>query len=117
MTEKIVEGVKVEETGHKHWELDYKQSDMESAYRYSQPSSWDSLISWLEQHGEAKKRLTPGETVALVEDLRSVRSSGAPFSSDPDKAFEMAHKHRGENKQKFAQQHAQEGERGKMQKS
>lgn len=36
-TEKEVEGVKVRETGHKQWEKDYTQSDMEAVSALAPP--------------------------------------------------------------------------------
>jgi hypothetical protein len=93
-TEKEVEGVKVRETGHKQWEKDYTQSDMEVVYRRVSAQSWDDLIKWLEEEGESDNELTPGEVVAMVEDLRELKREGTPFITDPGTAYQEAHKRR-----------------------
>jgi len=115
MPQKMVQGVKIMETGHKEWQFDYQESDMESAYRRGDWHSWQELVRWLEQKGEEHKRLTPGETVAMVEDLRSLMQSGTPFTKDPNRAYQMAHKFRAENNRRFAQEHAREVSEAKAQ--
>lgn len=107
MTERIIEGVRIRDTGHKRWQYDYEPGDLKAVYNRREWSSWDEMIHWLEQEGEADNELTPGETIALVEDLRSVRDMGAPFVMNPTEAFELVHKHRNENNRRFAQEHAE----------
>ncbi|MHB0868616.1 MAG: hypothetical protein ACYC5J_04080 [Chloroflexota bacterium] len=89
MPERDVEGVHVERTGSKKWEHAYDLSDMEAAYRRGHWNSWDDLIHWLETEGEKDNELTPGEVIAMVEDLRLVRDAGVPFTNDPRKAFDL----------------------------
>ncbi len=113
MSERKVEGVTVRETGHKKWAFDYGPGDMEAVYHRGQWHSWQDIISWLEKYGERDNELTPGETVALAEDVRSLLSSGGAFTSDWKQAYQMAHKYRQENNQKFAKQHAQATEQAK----
>ena len=107
MPERQVEGVNVRETGLKQWQFDYTESDVEALYRRGDWHSWQDEINWLERFGEQDNELTPGETIAMTEDLRSLESRHAPFTSDPDQAYEMAHKFRAENNQRYAQQHGQ----------
>lgn len=101
-----MEGVQIEATPNKKWQFDYEMGDVKAAYRRGDWRNWQDVISWLEKFGEADNELTPGETVALVEDLRSLRDSGAQFTRDPMQAFQMAHKFRSQNKTRYAQEHA-----------
>ncbi len=102
-----VEGVRIEETGHKKWNFDYGPGDVKALYKRGAWRSWQDEINWLQQYGERDNELTPGETVALVEDLRSLMQARAPFTSDPMQAYQMAHKYRMENNRKFAREHAE----------
>ena len=79
---------------------------MESAYRQSNPHSWDALIEWVEAYAEAERRLTPGEATAMAEDLRRARDAQVQFTTNPGEAYRMAHKYRAENNRKYAAQHA-----------
>lgn len=88
-----VEGVEVEVTGHKKWEHAYELSDMEVVYRRGQWHSWDDVIHWLETEGEKDNELTPGEVIAMTEDLRHVRDAGVPFTNEPREAFDLVFKH------------------------
>ena len=88
------EGVKVNETGNKEWGKDYGKGDMEAVYRRGDWQSWDQIINWLEESGESDNELTPGEVVAMKEDISKLRQQGEDFIEDPDEAFAMAHKNR-----------------------
>ncbi len=92
-----IEGVQVKVTGHKQWQEDYTLSDMQVVYRRTNPKSWDDMIKWLEKYGESDNELTPGETIALTQDLRSLKQSHISFTDNPEKAFSEAHKHRKQN--------------------
>ncbi len=96
-------------------QMDYQPSDMELVYRRGDWHSWQDEIKWLEQFGEHDRRLTPGETIAMVEDLRSLQQAGAPFTKDPDRAYQMAHRYRAENNQRYARQHEHEMEQARWQ--
>ena len=82
--DKDIEGVEIKKTGHKHL------SDMQVLYRLGSWHNWDEAIHWLETKGEQDNELTPGETVAMTEDLRKLKSKGAKFTSDAKKVCEMA---------------------------
>lgn len=88
------EGVRIQPSPHKKMVKDYTQSDMDVVYRRGDWHSWRDMIHWLETQGERDNELTPGEVIAMVEDLRQVERSGEQFTKDPHKAYEMAHKHR-----------------------
>lgn len=91
--QKKTEGGKARKPGKKSWEHRYSLSDMEVVYRRGHWNSWDEIIGWLEAHGEADNELTPGETVAITEDLRSVRDAKVPFTTDPRKAYDLVFEH------------------------
>ncbi len=72
------------------------QSDMEVLFRrVNNASSWDSLIEWFEEQGDRDNELTPGEVIAMKEDLGRLEQQGAQFTNDPKRASDMALKHRG----------------------
>lgn len=95
--EEDIEGVDVKVTGHESWKEDYEVSDMQVVYRRTNPKSWDDMINWLEKYGASDNELTPGETIALTQDLRTLKQKGIAFTGNPDKAFSEAHKYRKEN--------------------
>jgi hypothetical protein len=111
MSEKSVEGVQVKETGKKKWDFDYRQSGMEAVYRRGDWQSWEDIENWLDRNGDADNEITPGEAIAMGEDLRSVEAAGEAFASNPEQAYRMAHKFRGENNQKYAAEHTREAQK------
>ncbi len=102
-----IEGVTMNLTPNKKLNFDYGPGDMQAVYNRGPWKNWKEGIAWLEKKGEADNELTPGETIALVEDLRSVAQAKEPFTDDPVKAYRMAHKHRAQNNKKYAQEHQQ----------
>jgi len=107
MREVRIEGVKIQPSPHKKYNFDYEQGDMKTVFRRGQWRNWNDAIKWLQENGERDNELTPGETIALVEDLRSLAESKAPFTMDPMEAFKLAHKNRAQNNRRFAQEHEQ----------
>lgn len=105
MPVKTVEGVKIMDTGYKKWNFDYEQGDIKALYNRGSWRKWQDEIKWLEKNGERDNEFTPGETVAMVEDLRSLHEGKAPFESDPMNAYKLAHKYRSQNNRKFAREH------------
>ena len=95
MPEKKIEGVNVDVTGHKSMERKYSQSDVEVLFRRGHWKSWDETIQWLETQGERDNELTPGETIAMTEDLRQVRNSGEQFTNDPTRVHQLMRQHHG----------------------
>lgn len=106
-TEQTFDGIHLDLTGDKQLSFSYEASDMQVAYRRTTPHSWDDLIRWLETKGGADNELTPGEVVAMVEDLRSLKQNGTPFTNNPDQAYREAHQQRGANDQRHAGLHQQ----------
>jgi hypothetical protein len=107
MPERMIEGVRIQMTANKKLDFDYDLGDVKALYRRGDWRNWQDEVRWLEQFGERDNELTPGQTVAMVEDLRSLQASKAPFTSDPNQAFQMAHRFRSENNRKYAQEHEQ----------
>ncbi|HET7036003.1 MAG TPA: hypothetical protein VFI42_10020 [Thermomicrobiaceae bacterium] len=99
------DGITLHLTGDRQLQFDYEPSDMRVAYRRSTPSSWQDIISWMEKKGTFDNEFTPGEVVAMVEDLRSLKQGGEQFTDNPDQAFQEAHQHRGHNNQQHQQLH------------
>ena len=115
MTEENIQGVDVNVTGNKQWPENYEQSDVEQIYKDAgvadgKVDSWKGLIQYVEKHGEGQWHITPGEAIAMKEDLEHVVKSGVAFTKNPDQAFKEMHKYRGQDRSqepKIAKQHHQ----------
>jgi hypothetical protein len=107
VSESRIQGVKVRMTPNKKWDFDYGLGDVQALYRRSEWHNWREAIKWLQEFGEQDNELTPGETVAMVEDLRSLAESRAPFVMNPEQAYKMAHKFRNQNNKRYTQEHEQ----------
>lgn len=99
------DGIRLDLTGYRSLAFNYEQSDMRVAYRRTHPSSWDELINYMERYGTYDNEFTPGEVVAMTEDLRTLKQDHTPFTDNPDKAYQEAHSHRSENDKKHAKLH------------
>lgn len=99
MKEQNVEGVEVKKTGNKQWEQDYGEGDIEVVLSRGDWQSWDEAINWLEESGEEDNELTPGEAVAMAEDLRKLREQGEPYSSNSADVYKKAHRYRAQHQQ------------------
>ncbi|HEY8477371.1 MAG TPA: hypothetical protein VIN09_10955 [Chloroflexota bacterium] len=91
---KQVEGVTVQPTGRKKMERDYDVSDVEVLFRRGHWRNWNEAIHWLETQGERDNELTPGEVLAMTEDLRKLKQEGTAFTADPHRVYELAHRYR-----------------------
>ena len=80
--------------GYVDMKKDYTESDLKLVYEHSHPHNWDEAIDWIKNHADENKKITPGEAIAMDEDLQKLKDSGAQFTDDPHRAFEMAHKNR-----------------------
>ncbi|MGE5619170.1 MAG: hypothetical protein ACM3US_07920 [Sphingomonadaceae bacterium] len=94
MSEQEIEGVRFRPSPTKKMDREYDLSDMRVVYRRGDWNSWAEMIHWLETEGERDNELTPGEVIAMVEDLRQVERDNTPFTKDPQKAYDLAHQHR-----------------------
>jgi hypothetical protein len=94
MAEQRKEGVKVKATGNKDMEKDYGPGDFEVLYSRGEWRNWDEEIKWLEENGESDNELTPGETIAMKEDIMRLKENDEPFESDYQMAYEKAHRNR-----------------------
>lgn len=87
-------GVAFKPSPNKKMTKDYTESDMKALFSRGQWHNWNEAIDWLKKSGERDNELTPGEVIAMVEDLEKLQKSGAAFTNDPAKAFELAHRGR-----------------------
>lgn len=100
MPEEQIEGVKVNVTGDKNWTMDYRESDVGQLFRdYSRrkgsaPKNWQDLMQFDEAEGAGEWHITPGEAVALKQDMEEAMKHNAPFSDDPNKVFQEMHQYR-----------------------
>lgn len=94
------QGLRVDET--EAWGRDYQRESVEEVYRHdSQWTGWDDVVRWLDQGAEADEQLNPGETAAMKEDFQKLAEQNQPYTSDPGKAFELAHGNRPVSKTAF----------------
>ncbi len=100
-----IQGVRVEPSPYKKFDFDYDQGDIKTLFRRGEWRNWQQGIKWLSENGERDNELTPGETIAMVEDLRSLADAGTPFTTDPTQAFKLAHKNRVQNNKRFVKEH------------
>lgn len=85
-----VDGVDVvNQTGDFH--RGYRESDVEQIFRDAKPHSWKDLLNFVEKKGDSEWHITPGEAIAMKQDLQRLVQSNAPFESNPAKAFEVMH--------------------------
>ncbi len=73
---------------------EYKKSDMERIFKDAKPHSWQDLVRYIEEKGDAQWHITPGEAMAMKSDLQRLAQNNVPFTDNPDQAFEEAHKGR-----------------------
>lgn len=76
-------GIDIKKTGQKDWSKGYHISDMETLFSRGDWASYDDVIKWLEDKGEQDNELTPGEVVAMKEDLENLKKKGVEFSKNP----------------------------------
>lgn len=94
-----VEGVKiVNRTGK--FVPEYTQSDVERLYELAKPKNWQDLVRFIEEKGDSLWHITPGEAVAMKDDFCSLIEHNAPFTDDPAKAYQEAHRFREQNRPK-----------------
>jgi len=113
MPEENIQGVEVNVTGNKQWPMNYEESDVQQIFKDAgvaegKVNSWQGLLQYIEQHGEAQWHITPGEAVAMKEDLAHVLKSGIAFTKNPDQAYQEMHKYRARDKSeepKIAKEH------------
>ncbi|MGE5307867.1 MAG: hypothetical protein ACM3OC_02125 [Deltaproteobacteria bacterium] len=74
---------------------DYAMSDVEAVWRRGDFNSYQEVEQWLKARGNADNELTPGEVMAMEEDIMKLEQQNAQFTKDPDQAFTMMHKGRG----------------------
>lgn len=78
----------------------YEKSDMERLYFDAKPTSWPELVKFLDTRGDSQWHLTPGEVVSIRDDLQQLIKHNVPFTTDPAKAYDEAHKYRAQDVKK-----------------
>lgn len=90
---KRFQGLRVNET--EQWGRDYTRETVREVYRHAAGwSGWSDLIRWLNREAEADDKLNPGQIAGMKEDFEKVLRQGEPYTDDPGKAFDAAHKYR-----------------------
>jgi hypothetical protein len=93
-TEKDVEGVKIDDTSSGNTKKDYAASDVAEIYKDAQPHDWQDVVTYIAQKGDDTWHITPGEAIAMKEDFQHLLDHKAPFTDDPNNAYDEAHTHR-----------------------
>lgn len=73
---------------------DYEASDVRDAYQHAHPTSWQGLISYLENHGLTTWHLTPGEDAHMIADLKEVEKDHVPFTDSWEEGYKLLKSHR-----------------------
>ena len=89
MSQERISDVKVNMTPNKDIEQHYTKSDLEVVFRRGEWSSWNEVIDWLKEHGEADNELTPGEVIAMKRDLEQLKQQGKQFTADADAVYKL----------------------------
>jgi hypothetical protein len=89
MSQERISDVKVNVTPNKDYEQRYTKSDLEVVFRRGEWRSWNEVIDWLKEHGEADNELTPGEVIAMKRDLEQLKQQGKPFTADVDAIYQL----------------------------
>lgn len=84
----------IKKTGHRQWTEDYGEGDVKAVLSRGDWRNWNEIIQWLDKKGEQDNELTPGEVIAMREDMQHLREQGASFTSDPSRVFQMMHRFR-----------------------
>lgn len=82
--------MKVNETPYKDYRRSYTESDVEVLFRRGDWRNWDDALNWLKEYGEADNELTPGEVIAMKEDLEQIAKKGEKFTTDAARVCSMA---------------------------
>lgn len=80
--------MQVHDPSSNRMEKDYEQSDLERLLGKRQWRSYDEMIGWLEQEGDADRRFTPGEVSHLVQDLSRLKERRVEFITDPTRLYQ-----------------------------
>lgn len=89
MSQERISDVKVGMTPNKDMEQSYTSSDLEVLFRRGEWRSWKEAIDWLKDHGEADNELTPGEVIAMKQDLEQLAQQGKPFTAHAGAVYQM----------------------------
>ena len=84
--------MRIEDPNSRTMQKDYDQSDVAHLLRKRDWRSYDEMITWLQQEGDADARLTPGEVAHMVQDMSKLKKRKAQFIKEPDRLYhELKH--------------------------
>lgn len=89
-----VQGVAVPNAEDQNWGGNYRESDVAQIFKDAQPHSWQDMVQYLENHGDAQWHIKPGEAVAMTEDAKKAMHKGDQFSENAQKTFQTMHQYR-----------------------
>lgn len=95
-----IQGVDITNPESKDWQPGYQESDVRDLWRHANPTSWQGLLSYVENRGDNTWHITPGEAISMKEDIAAAMKSSAPFPNSPQQAYQEMHKHRGSDRGK-----------------
>lgn len=86
--------MKTHDPASKATEKDYEVTDIERLMGKREWKSYDEVIKWLQEEGDADRRFTPGEVRHMIEDFSRMRDSKKPMPQDPEKLFQELKRNR-----------------------
>ena len=81
--------MKTHDPASKATEKDYDITDIERLMSKREWKSYDEMIKWLQQEGDADRRFTPGEVRHMIDDFTRLQKSKTKFISDAQQLFPM----------------------------
>ncbi|HEX6799535.1 MAG TPA: hypothetical protein VF116_17645 [Ktedonobacterales bacterium] len=99
-SDRDIQGVDISNPESKGWKPGYEESDVRDLWRHANASSWPQLLRYVENKGDNTWHITPGEAIAMKEDIEATMKSGASFPNSPEQAYQEMHSHRGQDRGK-----------------
>lgn len=93
-----IQGVDITNMGSKDWKPSYAESDVAELYKKAHPTSWQDLLNYVEKKGDATWHITPGQAIAIKEDLVQVIHHNLRFANNPQQAYKDLHQYRGQDR-------------------
>lgn len=84
-----IDGVDISNPSSRRYGESYRESDIAEIYKDAHPTSWQDLLNYVEKKGDATWHITPGEAIAIKQDIQRVMKSGnKSFPNNPKQAFQ-----------------------------
>jgi len=80
--------VKTHDPASRATEKDYDVTDIERLMSKREWKSYNEMIKWLQQEGDADRRFTPGEVRHMIEDFTRLQKSKTNFISDAQQLYQ-----------------------------